>query len=298
MYDSADTKRLSKELLQRASEGEVIQVQCTDADDTGKTFNRLNVQRHRQGIKNVKINYNTVTFALEIVRKGAMSEKPDKRHMSENPDKTVSPEIKTKRRKRPTMLAAAPEASYAEVAERAGVDPHELYEFAKETAEAINAQGGLEEALENTVPWEDVKAELGLDAEEQELPASADLSHLMPPIQDQGELGSAVAISTTAVLEASLAAQEGAQPPPAGKRTRARAKDAEPYQPRGSAAGKPPTPDLWDGKQLREKDKCFHCGGPLIVSKNTHYHERVFEKSATVAFPVTLCCHCVGHKVD
>lgn len=279
MYDSADTKRLSKELLQRASEGETITVQCLDKEDTEKTFNRLNVQRHRQTIKNVKINYNLVTFVLEIVQKGpVMSGNPDKRQMSENQDKTESPKIRTKRPR--TKLQAAPVEAYAEVAAAAGVDPQALHDFAEETAEAINAMGGLEAANASARPWSEVKAELGLESS----------------IRDQGELGAATAIATTAALEAATPSAQPKVSQRASRRT-ARAEQA-PAAPTPKYAGsRPPTPDLWEGKRLREKGKCFHCGGELVVARDGHYHQRVFEESAAKAYPVDLCCHCVSHKV-
>lgn len=272
MYDSADTKRLSKELLVGVSQGgDSVQIQCTDVEDTEKTFNRLNVQRHRQQIKDIKINYNLVTFVLTIVQKVVQ--------MPANQDIPVSPNIRTKRAKR-TLLHAAPVEAYTEAAVAGGVDPEDLHAFAVETAEAINAMGGLEAANESARPWAEVKAELGLADE------NVDVATGVVPV--------AVRPAASRSQERRHAAQK-AKPvrervDPNDKPSTAPARKTQP-------ATLPPL-DLWAGKMHREKGKCFNCGGDCPCAPDRHYHQRVHEETSQRAYAVDICCHCVGHKVQ
>lgn len=130
-YKSSEINRKSMKLLNEALHSTVT-IACADGDETFSVFNRLNVARFRMGDKLLNIGFDRKTSIVTI------------------------------RVKRPTMLAAAPVEAYQHIADVTGKPAEHYRQFAEDTAAAINAQGGLEEANGSARPWSEIKEELGI----------------------------------------------------------------------------------------------------------------------------------------
>lgn len=142
MYQSSQIGRSGPKLLQEAI-SHVVEIKCADGDETFKLYNRLNVARFRgKYSKRLHIGFSRETRVVTI----------------KNMDETMEQAI---------MLTVPPAEAYEETAaaiRRAGkyATAEGLHRLAQETADAINAEGGLEASIANSRPWSEIKAELGL----------------------------------------------------------------------------------------------------------------------------------------